>query len=448
MKTRALLACLLACATVARAPLAHAGDAVDRFVNQYIAQKQVPGVAVLVGSQGKVVLARGYGFANLELRVPVKPVTVFQSGSMGKQFTAMLVCMMADEGKLALDDPVGKYLEVPVGWKGITLRHLLTHTSGLGDYPDDFSLQKDYTEDDLWKMITAQPLGSAPGEKWKYSNLGYVTLGILIHKVSGQFYGDLLQERVFRPLGMTRTRIISERDIIPDRAAGYALKDGVLQNQKWVSPTLNTTADGSLYFTVEDLAKWDAALEARRLVSAEMYRQMWTPVRLNDGSTTGYGFGWSLHTLPNGHPVIEHGGAWQGFASYIARYPEERLTVVALANRAGTDVRYIARVVAGYYRPELAPVKPRAVKLPAATLAGYAGEYRLEKDRITVTVAAAGDRLAVTLQGQKLELLPESESGFFEEDSDRGYRFERDASGAVTALTISVPEKLVFRKVK
>jgi CubicO group peptidase (beta-lactamase class C family) len=447
MKIRALLACLLACATLARADDALARS-VDRFVAQYIAKKQVPGVAVLVRSQGKVVLARGYGFANLEHRVPVKPETVFQSGSMGKQFTAMLICMLADEGKLALDDPVGKYLEVPESWKGITLRHLLTHTSGLGDYPDNFSLQKDYSEDDLWKMITAQPPASAPGEKWKYSNLGYVTLGILIHKVSGRFYGDLLRERIFTPLGMTRTRIISERDIVADRAAGYVLKDGALQNQEWVSPTLNTTADGSLYFTVEDLAKWDAALEARKLVSPAMYREMWTPVRLSGGSTADYGFGWSLHTLPGGHRVIEHGGAWQGFASYIARYPDDKLTVVALGNRAGADVGYIAHVVAGHYRPELAPVKHRAVKLPAATLANYAGEYRLEEDKVTVMVAAAGDHLLATLQGEKLELLPESESEFFEEDSERGYRFERDPSGAVTSLTLSVPEKLVFRRVR
>lgn len=444
MKIRMLLASLLLSATLARAE-----DAVDRFVAQYIAKKQVPGVAVLVRSQGKVVRARGYGFANLEHRVPVKPETVFQSGSMGKQFTAMGVMMLADEGKLALDDPVGKYLQVPESWKGITIRHLLTHTSGLGDYPDDFSLQKDYSEDDLWKMITAQPPASAPGEKWKYSNLGYVTLGILIHKVSGRFYGDLLRERIFTPLGMSRTRIISERDIIPDRAAGYDLKDGVLQNQEWVSPTLNTTADGALYFTIEDLAKWDAALEARRLVSPAMYQQMWAPVRLNGGSTFDYGFGWSLHTLPNGHHVIEHGGAWQGFATYIARYPQERLTVVALGNRAGADVRYIAHVVAGLYRPELAPVKHHAVKLAAATLQSFAGEYRNEDgERETLTVAVAGDRLVATLPYAKRELIPESETDFFEEDSDRSYRFERDPSGAVTSLTISAPEKLVFRKVK
>lgn len=178
-----------------------------------------------------------------------------------------------------------------------------------------------------------------------------------------------------------------------------------------------------------------------------MYEQMWTPVRLNGGSTADYGFGWSLHTLPSGHRVIEHGGAWQGFATHIARYPDDGLTVVALGNRAGADVRYIAHVVAGFYRPELAPVKHRAVKLPAATLQTYAGDYRLD-ERETLTVAVAGDRLVATFQGQKLELRPESESDFFEEGSDRSYHFERDASGAVTSLTISVPEKLVFRKVK
>jgi CubicO group peptidase (beta-lactamase class C family) len=170
-------------------------------------------------------------------------------------------------------------------------------------------------------------------------------------------------------------------------------------------------------------------------------------VRLSGGSTADYGFGWRLSTLPNGHHVIEHGGAWQGFATYIARYPEERLTVVALGNRAGADVGYIAHVVAGHYRPELAPVKHHAVKLPAAALERYAGEYRFD-ERVTLTVAVTGDRLVATSQGQKRELLPESESDFFEEDSERSYRFERDPGGAVTSLTLSVPEKLVFRKVK
>jgi CubicO group peptidase (beta-lactamase class C family) len=273
--------------------------------------------------------------------------------------------MLQDEGKLSVDDPVEKYLPEFKGLKAadgtparVTIRHLLTHTSGLGDYPEKFSFQRDYTEDDLWSMIRQQPLASPPGAQWKYSNLGYITLGILIRKMTGTFYGDVLQERIFRPLGMTRTRIISERAIIPDRAAGYVLRDKVLQNQSWVAPSLNTTADGALYVTVTDLAKWDQALEAGKFASPAMYREMWTRVRLNDGKTADYGFGWRLPPSPPGHRLIEHSGAWQGFSTHIARYTDDHLTVIALANRAGADTAHIAHTIAAMIRPA-APTKPQ-----------------------------------------------------------------------------------------
>lgn len=438
---------LLLASFLALTSFAKATDRVGEFVNGYLKKKQIPGCAVMVRRDGKVVLSTGYGMANLEHGVRVTPETVFQSGSMGKQFTAMAVVMLVEEHKLSLDEPISKHLAVPSSWSDITVRHLLTHTSGLGDYPENFSLQKNYTEDDLLKMITAQPLGFAPGEKWNYSNLGYVTLGLLIHKVSGEFYGELLQKRIFGPLGMKHTRIINEADIIPNRAAGYRLKDGVLKNQEWVSPTVNTTADGSLYFTVGDIARWDEALAAEKLLSPAGFEKMWTPVKLNNGSTAPYGFGWGIHTTKSGHRMLEHGGAWQGFVSYIARFPDDRLTVVAFCNRAGANAGYIAKRVAGFYLPELAPRTHSAVKLDPVILRSYAGEYRLE-DRFTIKVAVASDRLETTWLGQKVVMVPESETGFFEEDSDRTFRFVKDSNGNVTALVISVPEEMTLRRLQ
>jgi CubicO group peptidase (beta-lactamase class C family) len=182
-----LAASLLAASVLGTTTVTVAADRVGDFVNAYLKKKQVPGCALMVRHNGKVVLAAGYGFANLEHGVRVTPQTVFQSGSVGKQFTAMAVMLLVEERKLALDEPISKHLAVPASWSGITVRHLLTHTSGLGDYPENFSLQRDYTEDELLKMVATQPLGFAPGEKSSYSNLGYVTLGILIHKVSGEF---------------------------------------------------------------------------------------------------------------------------------------------------------------------------------------------------------------------------------------------------------------------
>jgi CubicO group peptidase (beta-lactamase class C family) len=420
-----------------------AADRVSDFVNGYLKKNAIPGCAVMVRRHGKVVLCQGYGVANIEHGVRVTPRTVFQSGSIGKQFTAMAIMMLIEEKKVALEDPISKYLDVPENWSSIRVRHLLTHTSGLGDYPESFSLQRDYTEDEVLKMITAQRLAFAPGEKWSYSNLGYVTLGILIHKVSGEFWGDILQQRVFAPLGMKHTRVISEADIIQNRAAGYVFKNGALKNQQWVSPTVNNTADGSLYFTVEDLAKWDEALGTRKLISRASYEQMWIPVKLNNGTTAPYGFGWRIAKTDSGHGVLKHGGAWQGFASYIVRYPDDRLTVALLCNRAGASASYIAKCIAGFYVPSVAPRLRTAIKLDPAILSSYAGEYRLE-DRFTIKVSLAGDRLETMWLGEKIVLLPESETDFFQEDSDRTFRFVKEAGGKVTSLIISVPEELLL----
>jgi CubicO group peptidase (beta-lactamase class C family) len=422
-------------------------DRVSDFVNEYLKKNQIPGCAVMVRRDGKVVLCQGYGVANLEHAARVTPQTVFQSGSIGKQFTAMAIMMLIDEKKLALDDPISKHLDVPENWSAIRVRHLLTHTSGLGDYPESFSLQRDYTEDELLKMITAQSLAFAPGEKWSYSNLGYVTLGILIHKVSGEFWGDFLQQRVIAPLGMKHTRVISEADIIPNRAAGYVLKNGALKNQQWISPTVNNTADGSLYFNVEDLAKWDEALDKRKLISRASYEQMWTPVKLNNDTTAPYGFGWRIAKTDSGHGVLEHGGAWQGFASYIVRYPDDRLTVAVLSNRAGASASYIARHIAGLYVPSAAPRLRTAIKVDPAILSSYTGEYRLE-DRFSIKVRLVGDRLETMWLGEKITLVPESETEFFQEDSDRTFRFVKDPSAKVMSLIISVPEELVLRRLR
>jgi CubicO group peptidase (beta-lactamase class C family) len=225
------------------------------------------------------------------------------------------------------------------------------------DYPDDFDLRRDYTEDELVQRIKPIPLAFPPGEKWSYSNLAYVMLGVLIHKVTGKFYGDFLQERVFQPLGMSTARVISEADIVPNRAAGYRLVNGQLKNQDWVSPSLNTTADGALYLTVYDVAKWDSALYGEKLLKRSTLEQMWTPVKLNDGKTHGYGFGWALGDV-RGHRLVEHGGAWQGFKSQISRYVDDKLTVIVFANQIRANPAKIAHGVAAIFNPELAPPAP------------------------------------------------------------------------------------------
>jgi CubicO group peptidase (beta-lactamase class C family) len=332
-------------------------DAVDDFVRSEMKRQQIPGVSLLVARDGKIIRAQGYGLSNVELQVPVRPETIFQSGSVGKQFTATAVMMLVEEGRIALDDPISKYLkDGPAVWNQVTVRQLLSHTAGFTDYPEKFDLRRDWTEDELLKVIAGIPLAFEPGTKFAYSNLGYVTLGILIHRVTGKFYGDFLQERIFQPLGMSTTRIISEADIVPNRAAGYRLLKGELKNQEWVSPNLNTTADGSLYFSILDLAKWDAALYTEKLLPRARLEEMWTPAKLANGAPNlgRYGFGWFVNDV-HGHCLIEHEGAWQGFKTAISRYVDDKLTVVVLTNLAEADPYMIAHGVAAAYDSELKP---------------------------------------------------------------------------------------------
>ena len=326
-------------------------DRVDNFVQGEMQRQHIPGLSLLVARDGKVLLAKGYGFANVELQLPVKPETVFQSGSVGKQFTAMAVMMLVEDGKIKLDDAITNYLtDAPAAWKQVTIRELLSHTAGFGDYPKQFNFRKDYTEADELRIVEGIPLAFTPGTKWRYSNLGYVTLGILIHKVTGGFYGDFLRKRIFGPLGMTSTRIISEADIIPNRAAGYRLLKEQLKNQEWVSPTVNTTADGSLYFSILDLAKWDAALYTEKLIKRSSFEQMWTVSRLTNGQPNSghYGFAWFIQAK-RGHRVLDHGGAWQGFETHISRYIDDKLTVVVLSNLADADTGIIVDHIADFY---------------------------------------------------------------------------------------------------
>jgi CubicO group peptidase (beta-lactamase class C family) len=333
-------------------------DAVDQFVRAEMEKQHIPGLALLVSRSGQPIRQQGYGLSNIELQVPVKPETIFQSGSVGKQFTATAVMMLVEDGKIALDDPLTKFFpDAPAAWKKVTVRQLLSHTGGFTDYPKTFDFRKDYTEDDILKIVEGIPLAYPPGTKWSYANLGYATLGILIHKVTGKFYGDFLQERIFRPLDMNTARIISEADIISNRAAGYRLVKGELKNQEWVAPMINTTADGSLYFSILDLAKWDAALYTEKLLKRSSLEQMWTVAKFNNGqpNSDDYGFGWDI-TSKGGHKVIEHGGSWQGFKTHISRYVDDKLTVVVLINQGNADPEPITdRIAAKYLSGKIDP---------------------------------------------------------------------------------------------
>lgn len=328
--------------------------AIDRAVRAEMQRQTIPGVAIGIVDRG-VVTTRGYGFANVEHHVPVTDETIFQSGSLGKMFTSTAVMLLVEDGKIALNDPLTKYFpDAPASWKKITVRHLLTHTSGIPDYTTDtFDYRKDYTEDQLAQFAFAMPLEFAAGSRWNYSNTGYALLGFIVRKASGEFYGDVLAKRVFQPLGMTTTRVITEADIVPNRAAGYQLVDGQLKNQDWVAPQLNTTADGSLYFSMRDLVQWEAAVKRRAVLKAESWEQILTPVRLNSGKSYPYGFGWAIEER-GGLPLHQHGGAWQGFRTQFSRFLGNDLSIVVLANAEQADPARIADRIAAIIDPRLA----------------------------------------------------------------------------------------------
>jgi N-acyl-D-amino-acid deacylase len=334
---------------------------IDEFVRAEMQRQRVPGVAIGLVYKGGVI-ARGYGYANVEHLVPVTADTIFQSGSLGKMFTAAVVMLLVEEGKLTLSDPITKFFpKAPAAWRAITVRHLLTHTSGIPDYTTStFDYRKDYTEDELAHLAFQQPLEFLPGSRWNYSNTGYALLGFIVRRASGTFYGDLLAQRVFKPLGMTTARVISEEDVVPNRAAGYQLVKGQLKNQTWVAPQLNTTADGSLYWSIRDLLAWETAVRRRAILTAESWNQMLSPVRLSSGKTYPYGFGWSLDERDH-KPLQQHGGSWQGFKTQLSRFVGDDLSIIVLANASQAVPARFVDGIAALVNPALAVEPPMPI---------------------------------------------------------------------------------------
>jgi CubicO group peptidase (beta-lactamase class C family) len=375
MKLAKLVGIGFVCALLCEPVLGQSNDEalsskVDGAVRARMVEMHIPGTSLAVVRDGKIIKATGYGLANVELNVSVTPASVFQTGSLGKHLTATAVMLLVEEGKVALDDSITKYFpEAQPAWNTITIRHLLTHTSGIPDVwgqteQDAFTkgivdTRKDYDEEELTRIYLGLKLEFQPGEKWSYCSTGYALLGFLIHRVTGMHYGDFLQKRVFRPLGMNATTIISEADIVPNRVSGYILVKGELKNQEWIAPFLNTTAEGGLYSNVLDLARWDAALYTEKVLRHASLDQMNAPVKLNSGKEYPYGLGWFL-TNVNGHRLLYHTGGNQGFFISMSRYVDDRLTIIVLNNmdEYHCDTLTIAADVASIYIPETKGANP------------------------------------------------------------------------------------------
>jgi len=345
---------LLAVALVLSLAAPARADQIDDYVRAEMAKQHIPGLSLAVVKNGSIVKSQAYGLANVELNVPAQPDTVFKIGSVSKQFIATGIMLLVEEGKLSLDDKISKYLDGATdAWKEITIKHLLTHTSGIVREAPGFDPLKAQNDADVIKTAYSLPLRFKPGEKWEYCNVGYFALAEIIHKVAGQPWPEFLSERVFKPLGMSSTRTTTVSDLVPNRAGGYVWNDGKFKNAgEWIA----LRPSGAFLSTALDLAKWDAALYTNKILAQASREQMWSPVantKPGDDRSPRYGFGWFVAQV-QGHKDAYHGGSLPGFRAEIDRFLDDRLTIIVLTNGDNAKPELLARGISGFYISGLA----------------------------------------------------------------------------------------------
>ena len=406
----------------------------EQVVRSYVDAKQFMG-SVLVDLDGKTLLSKSYGSANLEWDIPNSPSTKFRLGSITKQFTAACILLLEERGKLKVEDPVKKYMpDAPAAWDKVTIFNLLTHTSGIPSFtgfPDYHSTEAiATTPEQLVARFRDKPLEFQPGEKWNYSNSGYVLLGYLIEKISQQSYRQFVQENIFNPLRMKDSGYDSNSEIILHRASGYMPGPKGMTNAGYIDMTIPLSA-GALYSTTEDLLRWEQGLMSGKLLNPSSIEKMTTPFK-ND-----YAFGLGVHTA-NGHRLIDHGGGIEGFNTFLAYYPEDKLTVVVLANLNGQAPDAIASKLAAVAHGEnvVLPSERKEVTVSPAILAKYVGTYKLMPD-FDIVMTLEGGQLMTQATGQpKFPLFAESETKFFLKVVDAEVEFFKNDKGEVTHLIL------------
>ena len=409
-------------------------DRMDQIVRSYSDSHQFMG-SVLVAQGDKVVFEKSYGNANLEWNIPDDSLTKFRIGSMTKQFTAASILLLEERGKLSTDDYVKKYMpDAPATWDKITIYNLLTHTSGIPSFTSfpDYSTSEatPTTPKALVDRFRDKPLEFQPGEKWNYSNSGYVLLGYLLEKISGQTYADFVTQNIFKPLGMKDSGYDSNSAVIPHRATGYTPSPGGPVNSGYIDMTIPFSA-GALYSSAHDLLMWEQALFGGKVLSAAALKKMTTPYKEN------YGCGLMI-TTTKGHLEYEHGGGIEGFNTEMAYYPDDKLTVIVLANLNGGAPGDIAGKLAAVAHGDKVVLQSelKEIKVSHEILAKYVGYYELAPG-IFITMSLNGDRFFTQLTGQpKFEVFAETEKDFFLRVVDAQLTFEMDGQGKVTDLVL------------
>ena len=389
--------------------------------------------AVLVAANGRPVLRRGVGLADRELGVAATPDMKFRIGSITKQFTATAILQLQEAGKLSIDDPISKYYtDAPAAWSKITLRHLLTHSSGVPTYTAlpgfmEREARQPHTPEELIKLTRDKPLAFEPGSQFAYDNSGYIILGYVVEKVSGQPYATYLKQHVFGPLGMTGSGYERSEEILPGRVPGYQRgPDGVLQNAAFLDMSVPYAA-GSLYSTVDDLLAWDQALYAARPLTPASLKAMFTDYGHH------YGFGFVIDQKW-GQDRIWHNGGINGFTASFQRYPKAGVTTVALANQATPATDKLVADLAGLCLG--AKVYPPTVPESAGALARYAGFYELTPATVARVEVRGAGLVSHTAGQPDLLLYPEGGGKFFAKTADIELAFQPSAGGPVTGVVV------------
>ena len=420
----------LLCGSAAQEPTSR----MDQIVQSHVDAKQFMG-AVLVAQNGKVLLSKGYGSANLEWNIPDSPSTKFRLGSITKQFTAASILLLEERGKLKTDDPVKKYMpDAPAAWDKVTIFNLLTHTSGIPSFtsfPDYASTEAaPSTPEGLVARFRDKPLNFSPGEKWEYSNSGYVLLGYLLEKITGQSYKEFVQENIFKPLGMKESGYDSHSAIIPHRASGYTPGPNGPVNTTYIDMTIPFSA-GALYSTTEDLLRWEQGLFGGKLLSAASLKKMTTPFK------DDYACGLGVRSV-KGHILIEHGGGIEGSNTQMSYYPDEKLTVIVLGNLNGSAPGEIAPKLASVARGEkvVLPSERKEITVPKEVLMKYVGTYELAPQFSIVITLEDGQLMEQATNQPKLPLFAESETNFFLKVVDAQVEFSKNDKGEFAFLTL------------
>lgn len=391
--------------------------------------------AVLVARDDQILFDKGYGSANLEWKIANDGDTKFRLGSVTKQFTGVAILLLQERGKLTLDAPVKTYLtDAPAAWDKVTVRHLLNHTSGIPNFTSfpDYGASKTLpaTHASLIARFRDKPLEFQPGEKWNYSNSGYVLLSAIVEKLSGQNYAEFVAANLFKPLGMADTGYDSHAMILPRRASGYApSKDGPV-NADYISMTIPQGA-GALYSTTRDLLKWQRGIYGGKLLSPASLAAFRTPQK------DGYALGIVVHKA-DGFTTLQHGGGIEGFNTFLAYDPDRKLTVVVLANLNGPSPDKLAKSLMTLARGGAVVLQGerKAASVAPDQLAQYEGVYELAPT-FAITMRVRDGKLMTQATGQQeFELFPEAKDRFFLKVVDAQVEFTRDPSGKVTGIIL------------